>query len=35
MKMILNSGLDVMSCKPIRPRRKQGSLEVLKEALKA
>ena len=28
MKMILNSGLDVMSCKPIRPRGKQGSLEV-------
>ena len=28
MKMILNSGFDVMSCKPIRPCGKQGSVEV-------
>ena len=28
LKMILNSGLGVMSCKPMRPREKQGSLEV-------
>ena len=33
MKIILNSGLDVMSCKPIRPRGKQGSLEVYTASL--
>ena len=35
MKMILNSDLDIMSCKPIRPRprRKQGSLEVYTASL--
>ena len=33
MKMILNSGLDVMSCKPIRSRGKQGSLEVYTASL--
>ena len=24
MKMIINSGFDVMTCKPVRPRGKQG-----------
>ena len=28
MKTILNSGLDVVSCRPVRSRGKQGSLEV-------
>ena len=33
MKMILNSGLDVISSQPIRPRWKQGSLEVYTTSL--